>query len=411
MFRAAARYLPPSLENSWERAAFLLLAGSVSLVLVSIAASQILLAGAILAALAPRKRHSPIAALPWAIALPAILLFGWTVLAVLVNSGSPDAAMIKKFFLFSLLVLVPRIAAGHDKSAWIYRSVFAVAAVSSLAGVIQFVANPERDALHRIQGFLSIWMTYSGSLMLVLVALVAFAATVGWKRQPWVIPLGIVMLAALYLSQTRSAWLGVCAGACVILLLKKPRALIALPLLLLALYLASPARIQQRLVSAWNPADDNTRNRIELFGTALRLIRDHPWIGVGQNVSRVAPAYRGTPEFPDWMYLHLHNNFLQVAAERGIPGLLLWIWFMAQLGWHAFRACRASPDCGVNGKQAPSASAAFVAAAAVGGWVAMLVAGMFEYNYGDSEVLTMFLFMMSAPLAFPAGSRAPSDVP
>ncbi len=408
MHNAAERFFPSSLENPRERATLLLLAGSVSLVLVSIAASQILLAGSILAAIVLRKRHVRAAGPPWAVGLPAILLFAWTVIAVLANSGSPDAAMIKKFYLFSLLLIVPRLADGHEKVVWVYRAVFAVAAVSSFAGVIQFVVDPDRDALHRIQGFLSIWMTYSGSLMLVLVALVAYAATVGWKKHPWVIPLGIAMSAALYLSQTRSAWLGVCTGIGVILLLKKPRAIIALPVLLLALYFISPARIQQRLVSAWNPADANTRNRIELFGTAWRLIRDHPWIGVGQNVSRVAPSYRGTTEFPDWMYLHLHNNFLQVAAERGIPGLLLWIWFMAQLGWQAFRACRASPGHAGHGNRPGSASAAFVAAAAVGGWVALLVAGMFEYNYGDSEVLTLFLFMMIAPHAIPAVSRTPA---
>ena len=138
------------------------------------------------------------------------------------------------------------------------------------------------------------------------------------------------------------------------------------------------------------PDDRNTRNRIELFGTALRLIQDHPWLGVGQRVSLEAPRYRGTFGFPDWMYLHMHNNFLQIAAERGIPGLLLWLWFMAQLGWQAFRLFCASGGSGETG---------FAAAAALGGWVALLAGGMFEYNFGDSEVLTLFLFMMSAPHA------------
>jgi hypothetical protein len=39
-------------------------------------------------------------------------------------------------------------------------------------------------------------------------------------------------------------------------------------------------------------------------------------------------------------------------------------------------------------------------AGALGAWVALLVAGMFEYNFGDSEVLTLLLFLMSAPYAF-----------
>jgi putative inorganic carbon (HCO3(-)) transporter len=167
----------------------------------------------------------------------------------------------------------------------------------------------------------------------------------------------------------------------------------------LALYLVSPASIQNRLRSGWNPNDPNTRNRIELFGTTLRLIRDHPWLGVGQRVSLEAPKYRGSQEFPDWMYLHMHNNFLQIAAERGIPGLILWLWFMLQLGWHAIRVFLASGGS-ANADSGDSREADnFVAAAAVGGWVALLAAGMFEYNFGDSEILTLFLFMMSAPFA------------
>jgi len=237
---------------------------------------------------------------------------------------------------------------------------------------------------------MSIWMTFSGSLMLVLVALVAYALIYGWKKHLWAAPFALVLSAALYLSQTRNALLGACLGVGLILLLKRPRALLVLAALVLAAFFISPARIQQRLRASWDLADINTRNRLELAGTAFRLIQAHPWIGVGQKVSTEAPRYRGTSEFPDWMYIHLHNNFLQIAAERGIPGLALWLWFMWQLGWQAFKALRASGGRGEIG---------FAAAAAVGGWLALLAAGMFEYNFGDSEVLIVFLFMMSAPQA------------
>jgi len=54
----------------------------------------------------------------------------------------------------------------------------------------------------------------------------------------------------------------------------------------------------------------------------------------------------------------------------------------------------------------------FVSAAAVAAWVALLTAGMFEYNCGDSEVLTMFLFMMGAPhAAKPKAVISPCDNP
>lgn len=396
MSRLPAHFFPSSLTDRQQLVSFLLLAGGVSLVLVSIAASQILLSLAILAAILQWKKRDRGAALPPPIVWPLLLLLLWTITAALIGGGSLRDALIKKLWLFCVLIIVPLFARGEGKVRWIYHAAFAVAGVSAVDGLVQFIINPHRDPMNRIKGFMSIWMTYSGLLMLALVALVAYSLIYGWKKHVWVIPLGLILAAAIYLSETRSAELGACIGVALVLLLKRPRAILGLAVLLLALYLVSPASIQQRLRNSLNPTDDNTRNRIEIFGAAFRLIQTHPWIGVGQRVSVEAPHYRGTSEFPDWMYIHMHNNFLQIAAERGIPGLLLWLWFMVQLGWQAFLVFRSSRGGGEAG---------FAAAAAIGAWVALLAAGMFEYNFGDSEVLTLFLFMMSAPHATQVMSR------
>jgi putative inorganic carbon (HCO3(-)) transporter len=391
--------LPTTLQGGAQRASFLFLAGSVSLALVSIAASQVLLAGAILGAVLLWKRQGRHPGLPSVFLWSLFLLLLWTAGTVFASGGSLRAALIRKFILFSLLLVVPLLARGTEKILWIYHAVFAVSAVSAIAGLVQFALNPDRSLLDRIKGFMSIWMTYSGLLMLVLVALIAYLVCLGWRKHLWGIPLFVALTAALYLSQTRSAWLGATLGIAAILVLKRPRAILGLAALLLVLYLVSPASFQNRLRGGWNPNDPNTRNRIELFGTTLRLIRDHPWLGVGQRVSLEAPKYRGSQEFPDWMYLHMHNNFLQITAERGIPGLILWLSFMLQLGWHAFRVFLVSRSPANTDPGDSREAASFVAAAAIGGWVALLAAGMFEYNFGDSEILTLFLFMMSAPFA------------
>jgi putative inorganic carbon (HCO3(-)) transporter len=403
MPKLVRKFLPDSLHTGAQRAGFLVLAASIALVLVSIAASQILLGIAIPIALwlgFPKNetcwRRSPVL-------LPLAAFFICTVAAILAASNPWLAlGILKKFFIFAILFLVPCLLSGKGRAIWVYRAIFAVAFVAASKGVFQYLANPDRDLLHRISGFMSQWMTYSGLLMLVLVALSAYIVCIGFGRSAWAVPLGFLLIVALGLSLTRNSWLGAIAGLTVVLALVRPRALGGLLMIILVLLLISPGKVRYRLRSGMDLSDDNTRNRIELLSTSMRLLRDNPWFGVGpKNVGREAPRYRGRFDYPDWLYQHMHNNLLQIAAERGVPGLALWLWFIFSLIRAAWRVHRASmPRTGAGTGSPDSSEAFFASTAALGCCAALLVAGLFEYNFGDSEVLTLFLFIMSAPWTF-----------
>jgi putative inorganic carbon (HCO3(-)) transporter len=122
-----------------------------------------------------------------------------------------------------------------------------------------------------------------------------------------------------------------------------------------------------------------------------RMIRAHPLAGVGPNmVQRLYVEYRGSDPLagPDGVVHinpHLHNDFLQIAAERGLPALALWLWFVVALLrdlWTRFKAGQRE-----------------LAATALATVIALLTAGLFEYNFGDSEVLMLFLTIVTLPAA------------
>jgi O-antigen ligase len=412
MIKFVQKYLqlPSSLESSSQIWIFLALSLSVASVLVSIAISQILLAAALIGWIYTEKssKLKQLLRLPYLPPLCAFIL--WTIISSLISSNSlANLFAAKKFFLFLLLLLIPAVARGQKRILWIYKAVFAVSSISGIAGIVQFLADPKRDYLHRISGFMSHWMTYSGLLMLVLVLLINYALNTRWRDLTWIIPLGCLIALVLILTDTRTAWAGTIVGALVVILLRKPRAIIGLLAITLVVYFVSPTKTKQRLESSWNLKDPNTSNRIEIWGTSLRLIKHNPWFGVGlKNVKREALQYRGQPDYPDWAYQHAHNNFLQIAAERGIPGLLFWIWLMIRLGLDALSVYRVSRKSPLDSKEALIASVA-----ALGALAALLVAGLGEYNFGDSEILILFLFIMSAPYAFLTGlpvQRSPSPV-
>ncbi len=72
---------------------------------------------------------------------------------------------------------------------------------------------------------------------------------------------------------------------------------------------------------------DPASSRFLVWGNALGLIRDHPWFGVGpMHFAHDAPLSR--------IAAHPHNWVLQIAAEWGLPSLLL-------LGFALFKGMRA----------------------------------------------------------------------
>jgi hypothetical protein len=62
----------------------------------------------------------------------------------------------------------------------------------------------------------------------------------------------------------------------------------------------------------------------------------------------------------------------------------VWLWFVAAAGFSAWRHLRAR-------------GATSVAAAGLAAVISMLAAGMFEYNFGDSEFLMLFLGLITLP--------------
>ena len=94
---------------------------------------------------------------------------------------------------------------------------------------------------------------------------------------------------------------------------------------------------------------------------------------------------------PIGWYGHLHNIYLQYAAERGIPTMLMMLWLLGQILYDCLRRVWRLP--------AGRSDLKFVLHGAVAVVIATMIAGIFEHNLGDSEVLTMFLVVVGCAYA------------
>jgi len=397
-------------DEGVARVAFALTFASAALIMVSIAASQILMGAALAVALLSRQRLR----IP-PFFRPILLFLVITVIADLA-SGDPRAGLpqIRKMYVFAIALLAYAFLRRTSQIAALVAAWATVGFASALLGLRQFLARlAEGERLHwniyeyvldkRMTGFASHWMTFGGEQMialLMLTSLLLFGRLGGWKFVGW-IAWGVIAV-SLVLGMTRSVYLVGFPAGLVWLLWNRRRILACIvPLLFLAGFLAVPGQVRERIVSAVHPhgeVDSNGR-RIIMARVGWAMIRSHPFLGIGPEepglqFANYLPADVPRP-LPKGWYGHLHNFYLQYAAERGVPALLVLLWALVAVA-----------RCCVRAAHKADAPRAWILHGTVAVILSVLAEGLFEHNLGDSEVLTMFLTVIACGSAISnAGSE------
>ena len=379
-----------SLAATWYEGERLEAAATVSLLVFvtslqfSIAAANILLVAVLLlwaALVVTRREQVRVPRMFW----PLAAYGAWTLISA-AASPDPAASFIDSRQLVLLLVVpaVYRLARG-DGAERVATLIITMGAVSALFGVIQYGILHYDNLGRRPQGTLTHYMTYSGEIMLVVGAAVARLL---FRREDrlWTALVMPVLLVALALTFTRSAWVGACGAIGVLLVLKDRRLLAALPVLVAVFIMLAPQPIIDRAYSMFDLNDPTNRDRVAMAKAGLGMVRDHPVVGVGPNMVKEQYAAYRDPGAVEARPVHLHNVPIQIAAERGLPALAIWLAFIALVAFDLLK--------GLGTPRTRALSAGGLAAV-----VAMLTAGLFEYNFGDSEFHMLFLVLITLPYA------------
>lgn len=358
----------------------------VFLTVFSIAGSQIFLALAVAGLLYHRGFVADATYEPPPAWLPTLAFMLTTGFAVLLSPEfSISLRAMKKFFLFFILFFTYNWFRTFAQIDRLYRFLFFAAVLTSLYGMMQYPMSSEG---HRITGFMGHWMTYSGVQLLLFCALLVFALYF-YKPVRWSVPVLLLVAGSILLSLTRSVWIGAFFASATAVALKRSRGLMVIPLVLLAILAVSPHTIINRAKTLLTLEDRAISVRFNMMTTGVRMIQAHPLVGVGPNrVSRVAYDYGADKTVAPWYYVHLHNNILQIGAERGLPCLLAWLWLMFTFFRDYWRMAR---RLSFRDKRS------YPLAIAISALVGILIAGLFEYNFGDSEPVMLLFFVLAAP--------------
>jgi O-antigen ligase len=350
------------------------------------------------------------AALPWSIApiSIAVVLCAALTLAVWWSPGGerwvptpldwPAVGWIAALLVASTFALEPErsfpramkgllwgvipIAAYHARDPKVAKRAVLALLISAVPATIYALVRFVHDGgafPARVRGLVGHPLTYGGQA--TLLATLAMALILRGPGRRWKIGAAafLALLApALVGSSTRSAWIATLTAACVLLARTRARLLPVLIAGAVAAILLAPASYRQRALSAFDSKSVWNVERLYLWDAGARMFRDHPVTGVGlQDLGTLYDRYRSPLSHEP--HGHLHNIFVQVGASMGVVGLAALTWLLIGLfrtGGHRWRDPLPRHDL-----------AAALRLAAVASLIAFVVAGLFEWNLGDEELV------------------------
>lgn len=360
---------------------------------------------------------------PLYLPLAAYLTVSLVALAAAHNLAKGAESLLLQMWFFALCLLVLN---TFQQAAAAKRVLWTVAllslAVSSL-GILQYfgvhlipVPQASGDLAISTLGNPNFVAHYLDIAILVTAGLLV-AERRGWQRGV----LGLTLLASathMVVTMSRGGWLAVSLGVIVLVLLVKPtrRWASAAVLAITVLALLSPvaelvldsipltqseslrdrasevaAQTWDRALSMLDGADFSITQRRIIWGDTINMARSNLFLGVGPgNYELFLPAYRTMPRHRAWRDLmgergetafYAHNEYLEVLAESGVPGLVALLWVVGVVLWLGWRAV-AGADSSPTPRVIKASCMAAVAAA--------LVHAFFSFNLQDPTSASHF---------------------
>jgi O-antigen ligase len=264
----------------------------------------------------------------------------------------------------------------------------------------------------RASGFYGHYTTYAEVLQLI--GSLAFGLLVAHRRKlSWQGALLAASVAgigaALLLTVTRASWLSFLLSIVLISLVGvgSRRAVLAVALgALLVIPLGLYVLQQKRGVGFFDRRDGSISWRTTVYREGFDLfVREprHVLVGVGMDSLKRHWREWGLFDGGRLPVGHMHSTPLQLALERGIFALLLWlavVFLYARMLWRLWRA-PGLEDWRERG----------LVLGALGGLTGFFASGLVHYNLGDSEVVMVFYLIMGLTLALErfAGQQAHAE--
>jgi O-antigen ligase len=272
------------------------------------------------------------------------------------------------------------------------------------------ISNWSRGRDWRATGFFGHWVTYAEVLQLIVsLALGLFLGLSGKKSIAGLLLLLAVfgLLFALGMTVTRASWIGFGVSALLMLALSASRrTLVIVVAACLPLVLASAVFLQQkRSIGFFDRNDQSTSWRETVWREGFQLLVSKPrHLLVGVGMDSIKGHWRRWRMFDNGRLPvgHMHSNILQIALERGVPALIVWLLLIGVYVRMLLKIIGRRKQASIGNRQSAMSNLhdfpLGLALGALGGITGFFVSGLVHYNWGDSEVVTVVYLIMGLNL-------------
>lgn len=203
-------------------------------------------------------------------------------------------------------------------------------------------------------------------------------------KKTYIVLISLPILVSVYLTQSRNVYIALFVSLFIFGLFFNRKFLVVLIILSALFILAAPSSMTNRLTSAFDTQHESNKSRLIMWGVGIKIFKDYPVLGTGENeITSIYKSYK-TPEFHG-EGSHFHSNYIMILVTMGLTGFLIYIAFWLSLFYYLigdYRKYAYNPDRNLI-------------LGIILSVISLHVSGFFEWNFGDWEVMTVMYYLIS----------------
>jgi len=191
---------------------------------------------------------------------------------------------------------------------------------------------------------------------------------------------------SMILTQSRNVFLALFICFIIYGIIANRKFLITFIIIIILSAILLPSAMTSRISSIADINHSSNSARISMWKVGLQMFVDHPFTGIADShIKEIYETYK-TPE-TSAEGVHLHSNFIMILATTGIFGFISYIGMFLIIFLKQIKYYRNTGN--------PINKMLMLGSILV--MISFHISGIFEWSFGDHEVMTVFFFLIAVP--------------